>query len=1652
MKHLLFSALLIFLSLVSSAQYTIDSLVSPSDSVHQDFTNKMNSFFGDLDPTYIPSGNLYDRGIPYLNIAPFDGTISSTNKSSLFTFQLAYATLYTMDIVGNLPEPDDYKEKMLGQGNLSEIVLITGLHQEYHKIDLNAVNNNLLMVENGKMLDVLPRSQSPYMQHELFMLAPATQKVKRLNFSMVISGDLFYSNTAKTIQSINIDLADGAGFRACQIDSPVNCKYEEGGLKTIYVVIQYTDGTNYGSHFDLFVENNIIAKDGDDSWNNFHYIPPILTGISEEGRGGGKIYVYYACGHEKIEKPFIWAEAFNPAIGNLNFGLTPEMLIARMKMPETQVISGSSKTLWDYLIDEGYDIVLLDYDHGADYLPRTAEFIKEAIRWVNEQKDLAGSNEKNIIIGQSMGGVATNRALKEMELDGEDHEVGTFIVFDSPIMGVNVPLCAQASLIDIATLPVNHPFQGGGYKPLYEFIPMLEDAANLLFLPATRTMTRYMINDIPPAWRLWEDYYEYQHQTLNGGPTQCEVLTITNGSHAGVDGQQPFGAGELILQSHINNFTVYSALGGFLQNGIESGDPLLVQDAATAVVGFIAAWESGLEMFIDIRFYSVPDHTAGDVYISNIYLNSPWAEAFNGGQPVVMNSTIRSVSNMPPIDNAPGGFFGIGNQGVILDNLPLGALAPPVFKMQTYCFTPTFSVLNYHSNPGNNEYLEVMKDFEDNESEISSLNTRNVDNFVANSETPDFGTSVSYNNTAHTWFTQENTKFVLYHLIGDVLGPDELAIAPVINSYNYNFGKAALSAATNFESGVPRMTRSVLDVSVTVDHQILGINRSTQIGKSIPPAATGNTLPNSSFLLTIGDVCEDESIVLTIQNGAQFILGDNLGRIGACHVNASNEVIIKSGSSLIINEGSTFKLKAHAKLTVENGAEIIIRNNAKLITETGSEIIYHDGAEIHLLGEGAVLDMAGTLNLMENAQFFPKHEGVESGQIIVRSPLGWLVTEDNAQVILFGDGSNDLFLNVENSGEIIVPANMLNFVISNCKVLDNDINNLNTIRSFAPFYATGVNFELGNLPLAYHEHAILHANNFARLINCNLLNYRIVGSFSAGGWLEIFTSEMNLTFHQSLPLVDVNHGGYKMNNNSFKGYTFIGVKSTGLVLPSYISNSDFTGAELSTSQAIRDISNVDLKLNANSFYKHYTAVSKTGGTLTMRCNVIDEAVFSAVDVLGNCWLKAGIYDHAGYNVFTNVYGYNLHLANAQYISISHGYNSFDNEPTGSYIIYGSVQIASGDKQYINAKKNLWVGASPFPNPSDINIWSSLTGNNIPLQMQEPQNAMCGANDPPKPTPIGPGSLQGGQKIYTSSFSGEKIIDAVQFTVNGSEIRDTFQNDLIALGLFKEILTYNITSPNMHTRWLQMYSLEFMTQTVYNTFLTGKITREGNLPFFHEGVQDYVDVLNYRSMAPVDSENYLERFEIEMNKAHLFYILGNTNLSLEFLYNMESCGLDYNEQQIVNTWKYLWETDLAKLGYGSDADLIDTVWVDSTAYLTPVHQQPGNFGSTITGRNSVQFVNCSAPKTALHQNNEELVFNLFPNPSNGQINFEYALNEEQSGHVLITTIDSKELQNFICSPGTNYGSIDISHVPSGTYFYYFTINGVVESAGKFVIVH
>lgn len=1625
----------------------------------------MENIFEHVDMSYVSSGVLYERGFSFIALEPFRGELIDSSKSTLLSFSLAYASIASMTVgaAGTLPSPDYYRSRIDSIHPNSNVIPIAGIHQEYHKIDTLSIQNDQIYTVDDNLYDVFPRTGNPYIKHDLFLFAPATHQITNLNFSLMLDSNLFFTNTDKIIHEVEVDLDDDSGFVTFSFNELIAVRYSVDGRKNIKIRLTYTDNSVYYSHFDLFIKGSAnrdveIAYPSPDIVH--HIDPTYVTDQPDQGRGGGTLNIYLACGHTRIEKPFIWAEGFNPIVGGINLGLSKEKALARLDDPLTLI---GDKTLKTYLEEGGYDIILLDYDDGGDFLPRTAEFIKEAIRWVNIQKHSAGSNEKNVIMGQSMGGTCTNLALKEMEVvSNENHEVETFIIFDSPIMGANVPMCAQASLIDIALLPL-YPESNPG-AVLADYVAILEDGVELILLPGTRTMARYWLEDdfdSMEPYHLWEEYYNYQHNTLGGMPINCEILTIANGSIKGTDGKHNFEPEELIVQAEAGTLTVVSLLGGFIDDPTADVD---VIDSETAYsMAFMAVWLTGFQNEIDIRMWASPDNGIDNMYYySSIYVNTFWDILDGDFEPIIYNENVRYIDNIQGIDCAPGGFVGIGNQGLILENFDLGDLAPTVFKLQTWCFTPAVSVLNYHGAFTDNDFHDPFFNFENTQLHLQNDDTKGVDNYLANTPDVNFiGSTEDFKNTAHTYFTHENTLFMMYHMIGI----DLMSGISVLNSgVTFNYGKAELTDEINFSSIAPRKTSNILDHSVTIDNTILGINMIGPIGLTpspySPPNVPGNTEMNTSFLLNIGNLCDNgDPIIVSIEDGSQFIVGDGDTRTGSVHVNNGHTIVVKNGGVLDLKEGSTLKLKADSQLIIESGGTVIIRDGSYLITDFGSNIIYHPGASLHLLGTNSVLEMEGKLNLLPDAKFKPLHDGIASGLIVVKNPQGLIIGGSNSSFEIVGDGPNDFMLAIMEGAKLNSDGNMELMRISNCTVaLRSGL--WNSLTSSVPFFSSNTNYDAQpNTTLTGHPKIYIYKK--AQFTSChfNDVSINAISYYpTSGNFIFIANSEFISTYAKNATQLSINGGNFNITTSEFTGFSAYSLKTDNLTSFSVVSNCDFVGDDFHFSQPLVDNSAVELRVSNSTFENAKYGVKKSYGKLTLRCNHFTDIFHSGVYAGINCWLEMSAQAGAGYNVFYNMLSWNITLDQALYIQLVGGYNYFNDNGTTYPRIFGTVQIGAGAKQYIHAKRNRWNVANTVPDQSVIDIHSSLSGNVITMTLIDPINAACASLDPGFPAgPTLPGNGHKLPNIQTSYFSDSIRLDsAIAVAYSLTELYDSTQNNFMAIQLYHEILMYPYEEKNKISNIYLDYAAYEMKRTIEHCFSTGSIRQEDNVGSFHQSVQLYVDVLNDRSQKNITEKRYNEQFYLEMDKVSLYRMIGYNEIGLEILLNTEACGLDSVEQAVVNHWKFVIEEEMIKLVIGPQYEGMDRIYTDTLRYYPPIPYSAEEyfFGTKIRSLNDIKFRTCESGGRGLISQSMEpsnSIFKLYPNPTHdGQINIEYILPAETSGQFIVFGIDGKIIYTFNCLEGSAYAVIDIPFVSRGIYTYTYLVEGAIIENGKFVI--
>ena len=142
---------------------------------------------------------------------------------------------------------------------------------------------------------------------------------------------------------------------------------------------------------------------------------------------GGFALVYRVPGHDRLEKPVIFADGFNagPSV--------PDDMWDHMEAGDYQLITE--------LRNRGNDVILLGYAERSASILVNAEAAIECIKRAAGQ--LTG-DARMAVGGFSMGGLVTRYALAKMESTGAEHKTEVYFSWDSPHRGAWIPISLQA--------------------------------------------------------------------------------------------------------------------------------------------------------------------------------------------------------------------------------------------------------------------------------------------------------------------------------------------------------------------------------------------------------------------------------------------------------------------------------------------------------------------------------------------------------------------------------------------------------------------------------------------------------------------------------------------------------------------------------------------------------------------------------------------------------------------------------------------------------------------------------------------------------------------------------------------------------------------------------------------------------------------------------------------------------------------------------------------------------------------------------------------------------------------------------------------------------------------------------------------------------
>jgi hypothetical protein len=737
MKKIIFYTLLLLCILQTNAQ-------------NSNYSNKMKHIFGNINKTKVTTGYLKEFGIRFNEIEAYNGFIDPENFVDITQLESLHSSLYTMrigNVASNLVTPNTVSNNLKTAQNNTEDILLAVQHYNYQQYKINAVNNGDVWISNGQINDVTGRN--PYDTKTIFAVAPLKQEIQGNTFNFKVPINLIYTNVSLSINSIQIDFGNGQGYQNVTLNSVKSITYSSGGEKELKYKFTYSNGSNKYSHSKIWL--NYVAPQNyqarfSGNINNTLYDEEPITGESYQGANAtGLVTIELANGHTELTKPLIVVEGFDPnnSFGYFNFIFGREVGGINIDINSDPNIYYS---LNQAIEDEGYDLVFINYTNGTDYIQRNALMVEKVIERVN---NLKVGNEKNVVLGMSMGGLVARYALRNMELNGKTHETKLYISHDTPHQGANVPLGIQAFARHLygedISIPIFFSLIDFDLMSASSFMPGLNDGFELLESPAAKQMLIYQLNgdgnNLSYNNSMSQNFYNEYHTM--GNPTQGGIrnIAVANGSECG--NTLDFSNNETLINVDQKiDLPLWSNLVlGFLNAA--AWNPL-------KTVSSLLSTNTDIKARFNIK--ALPNQESKQIYKGEIFISKTILGIFTVHEHLIDRLTLNSQSSMLPLDNASGGIYDIDN---FISNLP--ADFNSYLLQRQFNFIPTYSSLNIGGGNQNIVYADLNKVYSPLSPPSGSKNVP-FDNFYTNP-------LASQN---HIQFTLENGNWLLEELRDNV--------------------------------------------------------------------------------------------------------------------------------------------------------------------------------------------------------------------------------------------------------------------------------------------------------------------------------------------------------------------------------------------------------------------------------------------------------------------------------------------------------------------------------------------------------------------------------------------------------------------------------------------------------------------------------------------------------------------------------------------------------------------------------------------------------------------------------------------------------------------------------------------------------------------
>lgn len=492
-------------------------------SGYTELRKSLDFMFEHIDKKSVPTGLLRDYAVEEEDFDLYTGrkTLTDKNKVTVVRYASLLSSIQSAALTTDPIKGFEQTLKQWGKARNKETIRLSVMSFKYAEIKADALTSGLIKYINGQVQNVAS-ANTPYQIRQVFAASCLDYAATSQEVTFILPKEYILTNTNCT----NYQLNYGNGFIPLVPNEPIKARLKEGE-NNIIIKAKSESGEELTSHTFIIVESS--EKITTRALNNKANLTYQITGKSYNGvQTSAKISVKYGWGHSSIKKPFIFVEGFDPVILNPrnNGAWSIDSLYEHYS------------TYIDRLLQDGYDLVYVDWNKSEEYIQANANVLIEIINDINSKKATASSSEPNVIMAHSMGGLIARYALKKMEKDNKKHQVNTFISYDSPHLGAHIPLGLLYGFHGIMKFIKDHNLlksitESLGNVPITEYIKYGESMA---YSTAAQQMLVYYVD---PAGNFNNSQHIAWQNELNtlGFPkgdsgTSFNMWAISNGNYS----------------------------------------------------------------------------------------------------------------------------------------------------------------------------------------------------------------------------------------------------------------------------------------------------------------------------------------------------------------------------------------------------------------------------------------------------------------------------------------------------------------------------------------------------------------------------------------------------------------------------------------------------------------------------------------------------------------------------------------------------------------------------------------------------------------------------------------------------------------------------------------------------------------------------------------------------------------------------------------------------------------------------------------------------------------------------------------------------------------------------------------------------------------